>query len=224
MKRITVVFAVVFLSSFAVRGQKIRFEKSLTVASEKSTAQNKPLLILITARPAVNDNNFRSGMTDREVISTINENFISYLTNAEDTATRKIIQNYKVLRFPAFVFLDSQGSLLLKVYESSALPSKYLEMFSKAIFASKETSLSEFDKRFNSGYRDKSFLKEYINRRKRVGITENAKLIDEYVNLLTIGDLSKFEEVLFILEAGPTTDSKSYKLAHFDKKTMTSTT
>lgn len=211
MKRTTILLTALLFSGLFVSAQKIKFEKSLSAASTISAEQHKPLLILISAPPAVENKKYLLGLTDPEVVNTINQNFISYMVTLKDTASRKIVSDYKIRSFPAFIFLDSQGALLLKGFGSFPTAKTYLNMLSNAVLVSKQTSLFELDKQYNSGYRNAEFLKEYIIRRKKVGITENAKLIDDYVNFLSIGDLSKYDEVLFILEAGPATDSRAFR-------------
>jgi hypothetical protein len=60
-------------------------------------------------------------------------------------------------------------------------PQSLLEIAGRAIAATKEKSLAEFDSAYKAGNISTAFLKDYILRRERAGITSNAELIEKYV-------------------------------------------
>ncbi|MBC7721489.1 MAG: hypothetical protein H7068_05650 [Pedobacter sp.] len=226
MKKITILFAALLICSVNAWSQKIKYEKSFEEAKIKSQKQNKPLAILIAMQPPVSVVNFLGGLANEDVASKFNNNFINYKIdfspNGPDTSTSKIIRTYKVNTFPAFIFLDSKGGLMFKDFGNSTSSQKYLLMADKAIATSKEKSLVDFDEEYKNGTTSRLFLKEYILKRKSVGITTNELLIEKYADFLSVADLDDYQEVLFILQAGPLLDGKAYKLAYINRKIIDS--
>jgi len=55
-------------------------------------------------------------------------------------------------------------------------------------------------------------LREYITLNEKAGVFDNAKLIDEYVDQLSVRSFQDYSEVLFILKAGPWAFGKAYHL------------
>ena len=92
-----------------------------------------------------------------------------------------------------------------------------LDIAQRAIKASKEKSLTEFDSAYAAGEKTPEFLREYISRRERAGIKSNADLIEKYVVGLKVSDLYDYRQVLFILKAGPISDGNAYKLASLNR-------
>ena len=164
-----------------------------------------------------------AGLNTSEVISLFNEHFINFRTAREDEAVFfPLIKKYSLNKFPSFVFVDSKGGVILKDFGNSMSPVKYLDMAHRAINESKGKSLIKYDNEYTFGNRDSAFLRDYILKRRNAGITDNSSLIEEYVQQLSISDLSDYSKVLFILEAGPTADSKAYKLAYTNKSIIDS--
>ncbi len=218
MKKNRVIVLVLLLTGFQMQAQQINFEPSLEKAQAAARQQQKPLAVLITIEPPVPTPNFLNGLKDKTVVEKFNSLFINYKIAKEDTAvTGKIIRQYKITRFPSFIFVDAKGGLLFSEVAFLSRPQPILELADKAIAASKEPSLADYDSTYNSEHYNTAFLKTYISKRQKAGITDNAALIEKYVSGLTIADLDNYQEVLFILKAGPLADGKVYKLAHINK-------
>lgn len=223
MKLISLVFTVIILCCHFSYAQTIKYASSFEKAKDLAKRENKPIAVLITIQPPVPSPNFMKGLYDPTVITKFNEHFINYKIAKEDIAvSENIIREYKVTRFPALIFLDEKAGLLFKDVASSYMPKPLLDMTDKAIDAMKEMSLVDYDSAYNVGNKDKTFLKNYIAQRQRAGITDNADLIEAYVNGLNVSDLNNYQEVLFILKAGPLADSNAYKLARTNKKVLDS--
>lgn len=226
MKKITILFLASLLCSVNAWSQKIKYEKSFEEAQKKSQKQNKPLAIFIAMQPPASVTNFLGGLENEDVVGKFNNSFINYkvdfLPNDPDTNTLKIIMDYRINNFPAFIFLDSRGGLMFKDFGNSTSSQKYLLMADKAIAVSKEKSLVDFDEEYKNGTNSRSFIKEYILKRKSVGITANELLIEKYAEQLTVADLNDYKEVLFILQAGPLLDGKAYKLAFINRNIIDS--
>lgn len=161
-------------------------------------------------------------LQDLDVAKKIAANFIVFDTKRTDTSLRSILSTYKITRFPAFLFMHPTKDLFHVEYGYSSTKGKYLMMLDKAMLLSKEKTTSDLEKEHLKNPTDLAVLKEFINARKRNGITNNAELIEKYVQGLKISDFNDYETVLFILAAGPYADGSAYKLAYTNRKIVDS--
>lgn len=202
----------------SIQAQNIKYETSFEKAKSLALKQKKPLAILITTQLPGNYPNYLNGLKDKSVIELYNNSFINYKVDKSDTAaSEKIIKEYKIYRFPSFIFLDSKGGFLFTDIAFLSMPKPLLDIANKAISSTNEMSLVDFDSIYAAGNTSTGFLKDYILRREKAGITNNADLIEKYVEGLNVSHLFNYEEVLFILKAGPIADGIAYKLASLDK-------
>lgn len=217
MKHSVILLFVTLFCAASVQAQKIKYESSFEKAKIMAFQQKKLLAVLITIQPPVYTPNFTRGLDDEKVIEKFNTSFINYKVDRADTAASRIISEFKVYRFPSFIFLDSKGGFLFSDIAFLSKAQLLMDIAQKAIEASKEKSLVDYDSSYAGGNINTSFLKDYISRRERAGITSNADLIEKYVLGLKVSDLYKYDEVLFILKAGPTVDGNAFKLARLNK-------
>jgi hypothetical protein len=201
-----------------IQAQKIKYESSFEKAKSLAIQQKKPLAILITIEPPVYSPNFLNGLNDEKVIKKFNSSFINYKADRSDTAASgKIIKEYRIFRFPSFIFLDAKGGFMFDDIAFLSKPQPLLDIAEKAISSTKEKSLVDYDSSYTAGNNGTVFLKDYILRREKAGISANAELIEKYVLGLKVSDLYNYDEVLFILKAGPIADGNAYKLASLNK-------
>jgi len=219
MKRFLILFLAISIwqSSSA---QKINYLTSFNDAVNTAEKKHKPILVIIDA-PA-NKQQINFAIDDADVSNKINKDFIVYKTYFSDSSARTFISKYKLNSFPAYLFLHSNKDLFYKDSGSSTLKDKYLTMIEKALDASKERSLSDLEKDYLKNKSNVEALKKYIDARKKIGLTNNAGLIEQYVNYLKIGDLNNYQTVLYILEAGPYSDGLAYKMAYTNRKIVDS--
>lgn len=230
MKKITILLSSLLVFVSFVSSQQIKFEKSFEKAKQLSQKLNKPLAIIIAINAPANPlpPNIKmlhidpmKGLEDEAVAKIFNDNFVNYKLNYDlqnqDSLSSKLIREYKINRFPAYIFIDIKGGVILKDFGNSTSSEKYLSMLEKAIDASKQKSLVDYDEQYKSGKYDAAFLKEYINKRRKIDILNNADVIEKYVDFLTVADLNNYNEVLFILQAGPLYYGKAYKLANTNR-------
>jgi hypothetical protein len=235
MKKTGYLFLLLFGVTLTAISQELKIEKSLEKARQLSKEKNKPLALIVnmktpletlpeSARASLQDQ--LKGLNDAVVAKKLNDHFIVYKfdfePNEQDTAIRALITAYRISRFPAFVFIDPRGSVFYKDFGASSTPQKYLSMLEKAMDASKQKSIADYDSEFKNGKYDAAFLKAYINKRQEIGITNNSELIELYVNYLRVADLDEYNEVFFILNAGPLYFGKAYKLAYVNKSIIDS--
>ena len=201
-----------------IQAQKIKYEASFEKAKSLSVQQKKPLAILIIIEPPGYVPDFLNGLNDEKVIEKFNSSFINYKADVSDTAASgKIIKAYRIFRFPSFIFLDAKGGFMFTDIAFLSRPQPLLDIAEKAISSTKEKSLVEYDSSYATGNYSTAFLKDYILRREKAGITGNDELIEKYVLGLKVSDLETYSELLFILKAGPLVDGNAYKLASLNK-------
>lgn len=217
MKKVRLTLFIVLIGFVSVQAQKIKYESSFENAKNLALRQHKPLAILITIQPPVSVPELKNGLDDNTVTEKFNSSFINYKADKDDIASRTIISEFKINRFPSFIFLDEKGGLMFTDVALLSRPQLLLNMANKALADTKEKSLVDYDSVYNAGNHSKFFLRNYISRRESAGIIDNADLIEKYVNDLKVFELNSYDEVLFILKAGPVADSTAYKLAHTNK-------
>ena len=218
MRQPILLLTIALFISIGLQGQKINYELSYEKARALSLKQKKPLAVLITIQSPVYSPDYLKGLNDERVIEKFNSNFINFKVDREDTATARIlIKEYNIYRFPSLVFFDIKGGLMFSDVAILAFPQQLLDVIDKAIEATKENSLADFDSLYKAGNDNTSFLKGYILKRERAGISNNAELIEKYVEGLKVSDLNRYDEVLFILKAGPFADGNAFKLSRTNK-------
>jgi hypothetical protein len=203
--------------------QEIRYEASFEKAKELANREGKPIAILLTIQMPVNSPDYYNGLKDKSVADKFNASFINFRADRSDTiASAKIIRQYKIIRFPSFIFLDKKGGLIFAGFTLLSQPKPILDMVDKALTASVGKSLADYDSIYKSGKYNSSFIKEYITKRNNAGITDNSELIEKYVADLKVSDLYNYDEVLFILKAGPIIDGTAYRLSHLNNSVIDS--
>ncbi|TKC08113.1 hypothetical protein FA048_13210 [Pedobacter polaris] len=204
------------LLPFAAISQSLSDAKTYQKAIELAQERQKPLLLIINVKPSdemaakIKPN---QAIKEDDVINKMKANFIVFEANFADTVMRKIISTYKITNFPSFLFMHTNQDLFYKDFGYSSDKSKYLTMMDKALLMSKEESMTTLAKAHEANKTDIQILKQLINLRKKNGITDNSELIEDYVNMLKVGDFNDYETVLFILEAGPQLDGNAYKFS-----------
>lgn len=222
MKKHISFFTLLIICSTSVFAQKINFEKSFEIAQQKAASQAKILFVKISLpqNPDMPSND--KEITFPDVVSKFNANFISYKGDISDTSMTKILRKYAINKFPALLFFDKQGGLITKESGVFTQSSKYLDLANKVLSLSKEKSIIEYDAEYKKGDFDGDFLKQYITKRMQLGITNNASLADQYVEFLKVSDLNSYDEVLFILKAGPLAYGKAHRLASINNQLIDS--
>ncbi|WP_316827911.1 hypothetical protein [Pedobacter miscanthi] len=230
MKKLFTLILSLFIAYSSGFAQELKNSKSLQTALEKSSSSKKPVLLILevtgiprpTNLPPNAKVSFKSALDEPEVINRINENFIVYKTTMTDTSVRSIIRDANVKSFPAFVFLHSNKDVFYKDFGNSTDQKKYAIMIDKALLASKDASISDLEAEYHADKSNNMLLKKLIDARKKIGFTNNAQFIEQYANNLKIGDFNDYQNVLYILEAGPFSDGNAYKLASTNRKIIDS--
>ncbi|KQM67362.1 hypothetical protein ASE74_07835 [Pedobacter sp. Leaf216] len=230
MKNLITLTCALFLIYTSGIAQELKTSKSLKSALEQSSTAKKPVLLIVdvigipkpTNLPPNVKVNFKSGLEDQEVINSINENFVVYKTKMTDTTIRSILGKSNIRSFPAYVFLRANKEVFFKDFGNSPDKQKYTTLIDSALMAFKSESISDLETAFNADKNNNASLVKLIDARKKVGIMNNAELIEQYANNLKIGDFNNYKNVLYILEAGPYSDGNAYKLAYTNRKIVDS--
>jgi len=212
-----------------VAGQKINYQPDFDKALDKASAEKKLVLVIITApipkfmTPPGSSTpipfNYKSGLDEKDVIDFYNKNFVACTSLYSDSLATPLRKKYSLTTYPAYLFIDSHNNLVYQDKGNSSTAEKYMDMGKKAlgIVASGKT-VSNAQAGYLLGNKTLEQLKEYINLNESAGIFDNAKLIDEYVDLLTIKSFQDYDEVLFVLQAGPYAYGKAYNLCFTNRK------
>jgi len=216
---LTVLF--IILSFFKAESQTIKYERSLEKALEQSRLQKKPVFLFIDVI-APPPRSFKSGLDDAAVVKQFNTSFINVKLRP-DSSSAKYLRKYYVHSYPAFIFLDERGNMLYRSRGNFSSPEVFRKLAGKALSkAGSGKTLSSFDDKYKTGQLRAAEIKEYIKLKQELGLTDNAELIDAYVDSLPVSALNDYQTVLFILKSGPLVYGKAYKLAYTNRKVVDS--
>jgi tetratricopeptide (TPR) repeat protein len=198
------------------------FQKALSLSNE----QHKPLLLIVGIKFPVNVNaNVRIAANfpnDEDVLKKVKANFIVFETNMDDTAAKEIVSKLKLHNYPSFIFMHGNKDVFHTAFGVNSNKNRYLLMLERAIVLGKEKSLTTLESEYLANKTDNDFVKALIEARKKNGLIDNSKLIEQYANNLKVKDFNDYETVLFILQAGPYADGVAYKLAYSNRKVIDS--
>lgn len=206
----------ILLVKTSISFAQINYQKDFNSALKKASETKKPLFINIGASTKLPN---KSAIDNPDVVQFYNNNFVSYTVNLPNAQALSFMRKYQLKIFPAYLFLDQNGVLIIKGARSSSTSKLYLDLANQALNKlSSNSSLGDYEAKYKAGNLNKDFLKEYISLRQQLGMYDNAELIDQYVDYLTVAALNDFSEVLFILNAGPFANGKAYKLTFTNPK------
>lgn len=206
----------VLLAQASLSFAQIKYEKNFNAALKKAAESGKLVFLNIGLSGKVV---VKSAISSQEVVQFYNKNFVSYTVNIPNSEASALMRKYQLRMLPAYIFVDANGTLITKGAKNSSASKHYLDLANEALDKkSSGSSLADYEEQYKAGNRSKTLLKDYISARQQLGLSDNAKLIDEYVDFLTIGAFNDYDEVLFVLKAGPFAYGKAYRLAYTNRK------
>ena len=213
-----------FLCAFGtVRAQGVHFEKdSLTRILIKARQQNKPVFLLLSPPPHTTSRAVllpkprnEISLNTPAVAATLNKSFLNkelFLGTAE---TADMARRYTVSRYPTYLSLGPEGSLLQRSAGFASGEQYFLDdLHSFRQAQADPQNLSTFKTRFQQGNREVSFLKQYISKCRQMGQLVDSELLDAYVKQLPARAFDHAAEVVFVLDNGPVVGSKAQQLTH----------
>ena len=217
-------FSLAFITS-ALSIAQVKFQKNYEHTFKEAETQQRPVFVSVDFSTVPNAPALINiYVPNQKVAQYYNSNFINYRVEHRSGDGMKLRKNHDLTIFPSFLFLKPDGSLILK---SSGVP-RNSDFFMKLATEAEQryknsTGLADYDLRYkNNENIDRQFLKDYIALRERSGIFSNAKLIERYVDFLSISELNSYDEILFIHKAGPIAFGRAYNLAGTNRKIVDS--
>lgn len=209
--------------------QEIVYQKSFSGALTQANKINKPVFILLTLPAKTTPDsllkfeNFASGFNSKSTANFYNKNFISYKVSLLDSDASKIRAKFHPAIFPAYIFLDTKGQIVYRSGGNYAAPEKYIYIAQQALNRiSSGNTITAFEQLSKEGKISREQLKNYITLKQEFELFDNAELVDKYIGLLTINEQDDYNQVLFILKAGPYAFGKTYNLVHTNSKIIDS--
>jgi len=216
MKKSFAPLILLILSIACSYGQGIKYEKTLGAALALSAKNSKPVFVLITMPPPANLGrtiNFANGFDQQDVVDFYNKKFNCYTVLREDTVGAKLVKEFHLTTFPAYLFMDAKGQILFKAGAPALMARNYIDVANRALTtASSGKTLSYYEQLDKGGNITGDQLKEYITLREDLEMYDNAKLADEYVNFLMVRSFDDYNTVLFLYKAGPFAFGRTYGL------------
>lgn len=198
------------LSCFA----QINYQKTLSGAMEKAAASNKLVFVHVGIPKLMMGIPVKSLADKPEVADFYNEHFVNYLVSGDSPEFGDYRERYQLSSFPALFFLNADGKLIYKSPKPAGSANDYLVYGQEAHdLIQSGKSLFAYEQKYKAGTLGKEQLKEYIQLRTQSGLFDNSELAERYVEFLTVAQLDNYQDVLFILKAGPLAFGKAYKLA-----------
>ncbi|WP_158827154.1 hypothetical protein [Mucilaginibacter lacusdianchii] len=213
--------------SFNTQAQSIKYQKSFQSALLSARQSHKLIFVNIevlgmTSNRPPNLPALKYGIEDKAVVNLYNNNFINIKAFSSDSNYIAFIKKYslQINAYPAYFFLDEQGNLLYKgIAMMSTQPDFYLKMAENALkTARSDRTISNYESLRQQGKLTTAQFKDYISLKQELGLYNNAQLIDEYLNNLPVKAFDDYQEVLFILKAGPLAFGKAYNFAYSNRK------
>lgn len=221
----TLLFLIAVVQLTFAYSQEINYQKTFKEAKNLAAKEHKPIFVLINApeNPSHHLANYTSGISSPQVVELYNKKFISYKTTIDDSSAKAIGPIINSNFYPEYIFLDSKAQPIYKTTGNTVQIQKYLDMAQETLrrLASGKT-LSYYEELDKSEKITYDQLKDYITLKESLDLFDNAALIDKYINFLTIKDLNDYDQILFILKAGPYAYGKTYNLIFTNKKIVDS--
>lgn len=155
----------------------------------------------------------RTGLSSTKLREKYGQNFIAIEIDSKSKIYKELVDKAGLRSLPFSTFFDVEGGLIYQFAMTTSNDIKYLEVADEAIKNAKNPVSKEFETTYKNGNRDKAFLKKYIEY--KLSVEQDAdKLVEEYIDQHTIGDLSTLENVKFLMSTAPALDSKARKLMY----------
>src|SRR5688572_27060181 len=106
----------ILLVKTSISFAQINYQKDFNSALKKASETQHPLFINIGAIKKLPN---KSGIDNPDVVQFYNKNFVNYAVNLPNAEALSFMRKYQLRIFPAYLFLDQNGVLILKGAKSS---------------------------------------------------------------------------------------------------------
>ncbi|MBO0938953.1 hypothetical protein J2I47_20540 [Fibrella sp. HMF5335] len=134
------------------------------------------------------------------------QNFISYRIDGTTGIGKELVDLYEVECLPSSIYLDTDENPLARFCGSTSFDRAYLEKAEEALTNQRERPMKSIIDAYGKGDRSSALMRQYIVRRRQMGLTTN-DLLNEYVRALPADSLQSAALLRFIFEQGPVVGS-----------------
>ncbi len=211
------------LCSTTTFSQEIKFEKGNFQQVQRKAERQQKCIFLQFESASCDECNVvaNKAFSNPQLAKYFQEHFIALLINPSSREGIDLANKYSVSLFPASLFLNEKGEPLYQYIGSTTNVSDYFKYASIALSHQNEKPLIAFEKEYNEGNRDLSFLESYIIKRKEINQPVDS-LLDEYVSLLPNDSVVSFNTISFVLQQAPLVDSKAFDFITSHEQTLAS--
>ena len=201
---------VLLTSATLSRAQGIVFETGTWADAVKKARKQKKLLFLHFDSPAcggcadVASTAFNSPLTREK----FGQNFISYRIDGSTGIGKELVDLYEVECVPSSIYLDADENPVARFCGSTSYDRAYLEKAEEALTNHRERPMKSLIDAYAKGDRSSALMRQYMVRRREMGLTTN-DLLNEYVRTLPADSLKSPAVLRFIFEQGPVVGSKA---------------
>ncbi|MCX2480811.1 hypothetical protein OQY15_17030 [Pedobacter sp. MC2016-15] len=196
----------------ALSAQKLKYFQG-TFEEAKAAAKKQRKLIYVMVDWGNNTEPNSPLPLDDELLKKYHSGFICIYKNATAKAgLNDLYQKYNISTYPTHLYLDAEGSLLLKTVGFRTNKEPYLTETAKAIQLSKEKTLTKYQQEYEKGSRNEQFLKNYLLKYDELDIPVNQEVLEAYANTLPVNKLDDFETISFLIQRAPALSSMAYKI------------
>jgi thiol-disulfide isomerase/thioredoxin len=125
---------------------------------------------------------------DAKVGEKFNAAFVNFKVDAEKGEGIELAKKYQVTAYPTYLFVSADETLVYRTIGSRPAE-KFIEEADKALTAGREKPLSAWESEYAGGQRDAEFLRGYLEKRQKLGLS-NADLFDAYLATLPADSLA----------------------------------
>ncbi|MCX6235935.1 MAG: hypothetical protein NTY07_00020 [Bacteroidia bacterium] len=182
-KQLLTICALLF--STASFSQGIQFEQGTwKEVLDKAQQTNKP--IFVCTYSSTNDTRKRldSAIFALEAVGKVfNAGFICYQIDADKGEGLEVAKNYKAEYNSSYLFIKADGTLFCQT-SGNMRANDFIALSKTALSDLNDPkTVSDWDKEYVEKKDDSKFLKEYMNKRSKLGLS-NSTLFDEYLKLI----------------------------------------
>ena len=140
-------------------------------------------------------------------------NFLSLKTKLGDNLYINLLDKYQLTdEFIGSLYLDSQGTILLKQNAITSDSMIYIQWADKAITnVDKLSALAKLNKKYQKGDRSAAFLEKYILAMRDIDKDGDA-IMDEYIGQFIVDSLNSDKIIQFVKEQGLSLNARAFKL------------
>ena len=210
------IFLLSWLPGF-LQAQGIVFEQGTWDDAIKKAKKQKKLLFLQFDKPSCGSCSEVAAVafTSPLLREKFALNFISFRTNGDSGIGKQLAEKLEVDCIPSAIYLDTDENPLARFCGTTSFDRAYLEKAEEAITKNREHPLQPLMEAYQKGNRSSGFMRNYIERRREMGLSTN-ELLDDYVKQLPTDSLHSAGLLRFIFEQGPVVGSKADSIFHLN--------